>query len=128
MYEPTVLTDDGLKQWAEEQERYAAAIPPGDPRHDNAVFIQVYAKEILAKLAQPMPAQLQRRMEARQREILRDLRDEWHQIKPTTEPPGREFNVKAERQAYREMRADIMRLVDRIIILRTVAEAPRGRS
>ncbi len=128
MFKPTVFTDDGIRQWAAEQEHYAMEIPGNDPRHSNAVVILAHATDILMRLACPASSELQQqRTETRRQEILSELRVEWHELKPTTEPPMTELNAKAQRQAYCETRADVMDLVQRIIALRKAAALPVER-
>lgn len=123
-YEPAVFTDDGIREWAEVQERYAKAIPATNPRHGSAVLIRAYVENILARLACAAPALLQKRLERRHREILRQLRVEWHERKPTVEPPLALLETNARRQAYCEAREDVMMFVQRIIAIRRGVASP----
>jgi len=124
--EPTVFTDEGIKQWVEEQEHYAKRMSDDDPRHSGAVLVLACAADILMRLTRAS-AELQQRVEKRRQEILGELRLEWHERKPTTEPPLAVLNANAQRQAYCETRADVMALVQRIIALRKGVAQPNEK-
>ena len=126
VHEPMVLTDDGIRQWAEEQEQYAKGVADSDPRHGEAVLILCYVRNICTRLAHPAPDELRQRVDKRAQEILRELRAEWHDRKPSAEPPMDLLRANAQRQAYWEIRGEVMSLVQRIIALRRADPATNG--
>jgi len=120
----TLFTDEALRHWAQEQEQFAKSVPHEDRRHRDASKMLSYAGALLALLAQPAAPALLQRMEKRRHELLREFRLEWHELKPTTEPPMAVLEAKARRQAYADTRSDIVALVQQISALRGAISSP----
>ena len=125
--EPAVLTDEAIRQWAEAQQHHAEAIPHDDPRYNAAVAVLFHVRDILTRLASPASVELRQRIHKRRQEIFKKLCLEWHERKPTAEPPVAVLDANAQRQAYRELRADVMGLVQQVILLCSGAAPDKPR-
>lgn len=125
--EPRVLTDEGIRQWVEEQRRAAERLAQIPRRRSDALLILGHVKDIIERLEPPASAEVRRRIETRAQEILGELREHWEKRDNAAVPPLDVLRANAERYAYCECRRDVMQLVQHILALRGSATFNRRR-